>query len=119
MWLFTLFVPAFDLSFAIHNSWVSHLILFSSLTVFIQGASHQIWVIRQSGHTGALSAGMHLLFLIKDFASISFALALGMNEGWPVLLFHGASMLFQSLILGHFYWTKVSPVAAARRLACT
>lgn len=90
----------------VHDLWVSHLILLSALTVFIQGASHQVWVIRKTRATGALSFPMHALFAVKDIASLGFAISMGLKDGWPVLVFHLGSLIFQCIIMYHFHWVK-------------
>lgn len=97
-------LPLTEWRVAVHEAWVSKAILMSALIVFVQGASHQVLMIRRSGTTGALSLPMHVLFLVKDIASVAFALGMGWQNGWPVLLFHGGSAFFQCLVIYHFHW---------------
>jgi hypothetical protein len=99
-------LPFTPLRVDVHDLWLSHLILLSALTVFIQGASHQVWLIRKTHTTGALSFPMHALFAVKDVASLSFAISMGLNEGWPVLVFHLGSLIFQCIIMYHFHWIR-------------
>lgn len=91
----------------VHDIWLSKAILLSALVVFVQGASHQIWVIRKTGTTGALSLPMHALFAVKDVASLAFGISLGWENGWPVLLFHVGSLTFQCIIMFHFRWVRL------------
>lgn len=95
----------------VHDIWLSRIILMSALVVFVQGASHQIWVIRRNGTTGALSWPMHALFAVKDLASLAFGINLGWENGWPVVLFHIGSLTFQCLILYHFRWVRSAPLS--------
>ncbi len=97
----------------VHDLWLSRIILMSALVVFVQGASHQIWIIRKNASTGALSWPMHALFAVKDIASLAFGINLGWESGWPVVLFHVGSLTFQCLILYHFRWVRSAPGAPA------
>src|SRR5262245_1501513 len=45
--------------------------------ILAQGYTHQIFLIRQSGQTGAVALRMHQLFFLKDVSTIVFALAMG------------------------------------------
>lgn len=93
---------------------VQGLIVFATL-LFLQGAIHQVFKIRRAGRTGGLSLSMHQLFFVKDFSSILFGFAMGVHEGWPLLLFNGLSMVMQSIIMWHFRWCKTSARARQRR----
>ncbi|MGI9310927.1 MAG: hypothetical protein ACR2P7_05245 [bacterium] len=93
---------------------VQALVLLST-ALFLQGATHQIVKVRRAGRTGALSLFMHQLFFVKDFATLLFALAMGLAQGWPLLLFNGASLIMQSVVMWHFRWARKSPLSARRR----
>ncbi len=82
--------------------------------LFLQGAVHQVIKIRRAGRTGGLSLPMHQLFFLKDVSTILFGLAMGVRDGWPLLLFNGISLVMQSVIMWHFHWVKTSRIAGER-----
>ncbi len=83
--------------------------------ILAQGYSHQIVLIRRSGQTGAVSLRLHQFFLIKDISTITFALAMGLASGWPILLLSSVSGITKLATMWHFRWARVSPVAKQRR----
>ena len=85
--------------------------------VLAQGYAHQILLIRQSGHTGAVALRMHQLFFAKDVSTIAFALAMGVGAGWPLILLSTVSALTKLAIMWHFRWARVSLEAKRRREA--
>ncbi len=84
-------------------------------TVFGQGIIHQVARVRQTGHTGAVSLRMHQLTTCKDLSTIGFALAMPMADGWPLMAVGGAGVGTKVVLMWHFRWARLSPVAAARR----
>jgi len=85
--------------------------------VLAQGYTHQIVLIRQSGHTGAVSLRMHQFFFMKDVSTIAFALAMGLSAGWPLLLLSTVSGVTKLATMWHFRWARLSNQAQARRAA--
>lgn len=85
--------------------------------ILAQGYTHQIVLIRQSGRTGAVSIRMHQFFLLKDISTVVFALAMGLRNGWPLLLLSSVSGLTKLGTLWQFRWARLSPLAAQRRRA--
>lgn len=83
--------------------------------LFLQGAIHQVIKIRRGGRSGGLSLPMHQLFFVKDLFSTLFGLAMGIQQGWPLLMFNGISMVMQCIIMWHFRWVKISAIAHKRR----
>lgn len=102
---------------AAHTSGAAHGLVLAAMGLFAQGALHQIATIRRYGRTGALSGPMHQLFLLKDLSSLAFGFAMGVQQGWPVMVFHLIGLSVQSVTLWHFRWARRSPVAEARRAA--
>lgn len=74
----------------------------------VYGFVVQILKIRKSGEIGALSLAMHQLYFVKDFSSVLFGTMMGLAHGWPVLIAHGISMVFQLLTMWHFRWVRLS-----------
>lgn len=95
---------------------LSQTLVVVSTVLLLQGGYHQVYKIRKSGRTGALSLKMHQLFFVKDLSSIIFGLVLGFHNGWPVIVFHSSSLMLQFATMYHFYWVKHSPLASERRL---
>jgi hypothetical protein len=84
--------------------------------VFVaQSLVHQILLIRQSGHPGAVSPALHLLTGAKDASTLTFGLAMGPSTGWPLAVLGGSSAVLKAVLLYQFRWASHSPVAAFRR----
>jgi uncharacterized protein with PQ loop repeat len=83
--------------------------------VLAQGYLHQVVLIRQTGRTGAVSLRMHQFFLLKDLATIAFALAMGLAAGWPLLLLSSVSAATKVATIWHFRWARLSALARERR----
>jgi hypothetical protein len=83
--------------------------------ILAQGYLHQVWLIRQTGTTGGISAAFHQLFLWKDISTVAFGLAMGVSAGWPILLLSSVSAATKIITLWHFRWVRKSPTARERR----
>lgn len=90
------------------------LIVFTSITMS-QGNIHQIFLIRRSGSTGAVSLKSHQLTLLKDLGTVAFGIVLGLGSGWPLLVASGSNGFFRLLIIWHFRWVRLSRIAEVRR----
>ncbi len=92
--------------------------LIVAITLLIaQGYVHQIMLIWRSGQTGAVSLRMSQFILMMDISTIAFAFAMGLVNGWPLLLLATVSAITKLVIMWLFRWEKTSPMAEARRLA--
>lgn len=80
-----------------------------------QGYAHQITLIVKSGATGAVNLRMSQFILLMDISTIAFALSMGLEEGWPLMVLAVTSGITKLAIMYLFYWVRVSPVAQARR----
>lgn len=90
--------------------------LIVAITALIaQGYAHQIALIWRSGRTGAVSLRMSQFILMMDLSTIAFALAMGLADGWPLLLLAGVSGTTKLIIMWLFRWEQRSPRARARR----
>lgn len=94
---------------------VSKVLISIVTAILAQGYLHQVWVIRATGETGSVSARMHQFFLWKDLSTIAFAMTKSFHEGWPVMLLSTVSGITKVIILWHFRWVRLSPLAAQRR----
>jgi len=94
---------------------VSEILIVAITAILAQGYLHQVWLIRNTGQTGAVSIRMHQCFLLKDIATIAFALTMGLPNGWPLLLLSSVSGITKAITLWHFHWVRTSPLAAIRR----
>ena len=98
-----------------HDTYISRSLMLLAMILFVQGSTHQVLRIRRSGRTGGLSLRMYQLFFMKDFSSAIFGIAMGIGDGWPVILFHVLSMIAITFTLWHFRWVNFSPLARLRR----
>lgn len=83
--------------------------------ILAQGYLHQVLMIRRTGRTGGVSARLHQFFFWKDLSTIAFALSMGTTTGWPLMLLSSVSAITKIIILWHFRWVRLSPVARERR----
>lgn len=83
--------------------------------VLAQGYIHQILLIRRSGRTGAVSLRFHLFVLLSGLTTIAFGVAMGLAQGWPLVLLASVSAGLKSITLWHFRWVRLSPLARDRR----
>jgi hypothetical protein len=92
--------------------------LIVAITLLIaQGYAHQIMVIWRSGQTGAVSLRMSQFILMMDISTVAFAFAMGLSNGWPLLLLATVSGITKLTIMWLFRWEKISALAEARRRA--
>ena len=108
-------IPFIGFRAEVYSTGAPQTLIILSVVLFLQGAIHQVIKIRREGRTGALSLAMNQLFLLKDISTILFAFFMGLEYGWPVLLFSGVSLIMQCVFIWHFRWVKVSPKAALAR----
>lgn len=97
----------------------SKLLICLVTVIFLQGGLAQLRNIRSTGRTGGLSIALHMTFLAKDTGTAIFAIAMGLQKGWPVLLLSTVSMSVQIATLWHFRWVQTSPNAKRRRSGLT
>lgn len=94
---------------------VSQTLIVVATVILAQGYLHQVLVIRQTGRTGGVAARLHQFFFWKDVSTIAFALSMGTSKGWPLILLSAVSAVTKLIILWHFRWVRLSPVALQRR----
>ncbi len=90
-------------------------ILILIISVLIaQGYFHQIRLIIKSGITGAVNLRMSQFILLMDISTIAFALSMGLDNGWPLLVLAVTSGITKIIMMYLFYWVKNSPTAIQR-----
>lgn len=94
---------------------ISALLAIFAAAVFAQGILHQIFCIRQTGQTGAVSLRMHQLTTCKDASTIAFALTMPFETGWPLMTVGVVGIATKSVLMWHFRWVRLSPLARQRR----
>ncbi len=88
------------------------------ITIFLaQGYIHQITQVLKLGSTGALDIKMSQFILLMDMSTIAFAFAMGLEDGWPLLLLAVVSACTKLIILYLFRWARTSLLAERRRHA--
>lgn len=86
------------------------------ITIFLaQGYTHQIIQVLKLGSTGALDIKMSQFILLMDMSTIAFAFAMGLEDGWPLLLLATVSACTKLIILYLFRWARTSLSAERRR----
>jgi len=92
-------------------------ILIVVITILLaQGYVHQIKLIIDSGHTGAVDIKMSQLILMMDISTIAFALTMGFSQAWPLILLATVSAITKLIIMYLFHWVGSSAKAKKRRL---
>ena len=81
------------------------------------GYVNQVSIIWKLRRTGAVSVHSHQLILAKDISTIVFAIAMGLHNGWPILVLCSVSATNQLAVIWSWYTvrrlnaaTKVSTV---------
>jgi hypothetical protein len=105
-------------TFVDEGRYVSTIIILAISLLIVQGYSHQIRLIIKSGATGAIDLKMSQFILMMDISTIAFALSMGIETGWPLMVLAITSGITKLIIMYLFNWVKVSPVALRRRENC-
>jgi len=74
--------------------------------IYLQGGLAQIFMIRHTGTTGGLSRGMHVLFVLKDVSLATFAMAMGVSNGGPILFTCAVGLSVNLGTLWCFRWVR-------------
>lgn len=88
------------------NPIVFSLIVVAICLIYLQGGLIQIRLIRRSRNTGGLSRQMHILFVCKDVSLVIFALVMGADIGWPILLLCAVGLTVNLSTLWCFRWAN-------------
>ncbi|WP_196140592.1 hypothetical protein [Aliikangiella sp. G2MR2-5] len=80
-----------------------------------QGYIHQIWLVYQSGNTGAIDIRMSQFILAMDFSTIFLAFTMGFENSWPMVVLASISGITKLIIMYLFRWTRLSKRAQNKR----
>lgn len=97
------------------GKYISTTIIILVSILIAQGYYHQIKLILNSGSTGAVDLKMSQFILIMDISTIAFAISMGINLGWPLLLLAITSGITKVIMMFLFKWVRTSPTAKRRR----
>ena len=102
-------------TFVDQGKYVSTIIILVISLLIVQGYFHQIKLILKSGATGAVDIKMSQFIFMMDISTIAFALSMGIDNGWPLMVLAITSGITKIIIMHLFKWVRVSPVAMQRR----
>ena len=97
------------------GKYISTTIIVLVTILIAQGYYHQIKLIINSGSTGAVDLKMSQFILMMDISTIAFALSMGLNLGWPLLLLAITSGITKVIVMFLFKWVRTSSTAKKRR----
>ncbi|NQY38124.1 MAG: hypothetical protein HRT37_24890 [Alteromonadaceae bacterium] len=87
------------------------------ITLFLAyGYYAQIKLIWLNGKTGAIELKMSQTILMMDISTIAFALTMGTETGWPLILLATVSGSTKLIIMYLFRWVRLSNTAEQRRI---
>ena len=98
-----------------YGRYAAETLVIIATVVLAQGYFHQILLIRRNGRTGAVSIRFHQCVLLTALSTIAFGFAIGLKDGWPLILLASTSATLKLITLWHFRWVRVSRAAAIRR----
>jgi len=102
-------------TFVDKGRYVSTIIILVISLLIAQGYYHQIKLIIKSGATGAIDLKMSQFIFMMDISTIAFALSMGINNGWPLMVLAITSGITKIIIMYLFKWVEISPEAILRR----
>lgn len=97
------------------GKYISTTIIVLVSILIAQGYYHQIKLIINSGSTGAVDLKMSQFILMMDISTIAFAISMGINLGWPLLVLAITSGITKVIIMFLFKWVRTSSTAQKRR----
>jgi hypothetical protein len=90
------------------------LVVFATI-VLAQGYFHQILLIRRSCSTGAVSIRFHQGVLLTALSTVAFGIAIGIKDGWPLILLASVSATLKLITLWHFRWVRISKATQKKK----
>lgn len=119
--LFSLFFGVMGLfygaTFIDEGRYMSTIIILVISLLIAQGYYYQIQLIVKSGSTGAVDLRMSQFIFMMDISTITFALSMGIETGWPLMVLAITSGITKVIIMYLFKWVNISPLALQRREA--
>ena len=89
---------------------ISTAIILVVSVLIAQGYYHQIRMIIKNKDTGAVDIRMSQFILLMDLSTIAFAISMGMENGWPLLVLAITSGITKIVIIYLFRWVKTNRV---------
>jgi uncharacterized protein with PQ loop repeat len=89
---------------------ISTAIILVVSVLIAQGYYHQIRMIIKNKDTGAVDIRMSQFILLMDLSTITFAISMGMENGWPLLVLAITSGITKIVIIYLFRWVKTNRV---------
>jgi hypothetical protein len=100
----------FGESFVDEGRHVSTIIILIISVLIAQGYYHQIKLIIESRSTGAVDLKMSQFILMMDISTIAFAISMGLENGWPLIVLAITSAITKLVIMYLFKWVnKTNP----------
>ncbi len=96
---------------------LSTILILAITALLAQGYLHQIKLIIRSRKTGAIDIRMSQFIFMMDISTIAFALSIGINKGWPLIVLAVVSGITKLIIMYLFRWVRISPKAENARLS--
>ena len=90
------------------------LVVFATI-VLAQGYFHQILLIRRSCSTGAVSIRFQQGVLLTALSTVAFGIAIGIKDGWPLILLASVSATLKLITLWHFRWVRISKATQKKK----
>lgn len=104
----------FGSSFVDQGKVISTMLILIISLLIAQGYYHQIRLIIKTGRTGAVDLKMSQFILMMDISTIVFALSMGLDTGWPLLVLAVTSAITKIIIMYLFKWVRTSSLALER-----
>ncbi|MFT5758626.1 MAG: hypothetical protein ACI9LM_003372 [Alteromonadaceae bacterium] len=98
----------FGESFVDEGRNVSTIIILIISVLIAQGYYHQIRLIIHSRSTGAVDLKMSQFILMMDISTIAFAISMGLENGWPLIVLAITSAMTKLVIMYLFKWVKIT-----------
>ncbi len=98
----------FGESFVDEGRYVSTIIILIISVLIAQGYYHQIMLILVSRNTGAVDLKMSQFILMMDISTIAFAISMGLENGWPLIVLAVTSAITKLAIMYLFKWVKTA-----------
>ena len=90
------------------------LVVFATI-VLAQGYIHQILLMRRSFSKGAVSIRFHQCVLMTALSTVAFGIAIGVKDGWPLILLASVSATLKLITLWHFRWVRISKATQKKK----
>lgn len=101
-------------SFIDSGRFISTVLIVCITLLLAQGYAHQIALIIKNRSTGNVDIKMSQFILMMDISTLLLALAMGLEDGWPLMLLASVSALTKLIIMYLFRWVSRLPEQTTR-----